>query len=286
MSKFFLILIFIYISTIRGYTQEYDTIRVGFYSSVNLIFDSSIEKWDMGLGVKIEGTQEIWDVLVEGASSNRIKLAAGVTDFKTTNLFVETSAAYYNFILKYDPNPKNLLIKVNPDKASIVKEIKQEPTAIEDQVADNATNDLFMNSSRIYNLQGDYLNIGQELDDMIFYLGGIFLSGDYLYFKVYIKNNGTIPYDLGFMGFFIGDKGLGGNKRRPVQLENIKPIFIYNEALQRIEGGELASQVYVFGKFTLAKKRKLYIQFWEGNGGERKAELEVKGREILGAEEL
>jgi len=36
----------------------------------------------------------------------------------------------------------------------------------------------------------------------------------------------------------------------------------------------------------LSKTQKLYIQFWEGNQGERKIELVVKGNDILGAKKL
>ena len=38
-----------------GLSQPYDTLQVGYHTSVNLIFASPVLKWDMGLGVIVAG---------------------------------------------------------------------------------------------------------------------------------------------------------------------------------------------------------------------------------------
>ena len=293
-ERLLIAVLFLLVAENNSYGQGYDTIRVGFYSSVNIIFDSPVEKWDMGLGVKMEDGQEVWDVLVEGASANRIKLAAGVQEFRTTNLFIETADAYYNFILKYDPDPRELLIKAGKDRASFLKEVTQD-TTVSEEGTDPEKEQFLRTCLRIAELNGSGVDIGREVDDIVFYMGGIYLSWDHLYFRVYIRNDGTIPFDVGYTGFFIGDKG-AGNKRRAVDMEELRPVYTYRSArdgllkdsvqepdrsFERVDDGDMLEMVYVFRKFTLARERKLYIQFWEGDGGERKVELVVKGKDVL-----
>ena len=108
MRHWYLIILFFEVLPWRAFTQPYDTIKIGYSTSVNMIFSSPVKKWDMGLGLRIENGQEIRDVLVENTSesSKRIKLAAGIEHFEITNLFVETERAYYNFILEYEERPE------------------------------------------------------------------------------------------------------------------------------------------------------------------------------------
>lgn len=282
-----LIFLILYMSCTGVAGQGYDTIRVGYSTSVNMIFDSPIVKWDMGLGVHMEDGQEVWDVLVSHSPSSpgRIKLAAGVEDFETTNLFIETEDAYYNFILTYDPQPVHLLLKIGREKASIRKEEAiAKDTTVGEITAEPTTDSLIYLCSKIYENATDITDIGQVSQKMLFYLGGIYVSGNHLFFKVCIKNEGTIKYDLGFAGFFAADRGRSGNKRRPRQDELLTPVYIFNDQQKVVEQGEVVTKVYVFRKFTLDPRKHLYLQFWEGNGGERKAELVVKGKELLGAE--
>ncbi len=279
------------LTAFKGNAQPYDTIKVGYSTSVNLIFSSTVKKWDMGLGTKIENGMEVRDVLVENTadSPERIKLAAGVENFETTNLFVETGDGYYNFILKYDDRPEILLIEISPGKASITKQ-KIEMTASHagKRVIDSLA---FMESlknicEKIRGMSPDVTNVGQVSQKMLFYVGGIYITGEYLFFRIYIKNGGNIPYDIGFTGFFRGDKGKRGNKRRPSQIEMLSPLYIDNEERASVKNGEVVEKVYVLQKFTLSKAQKLYIQFWEGNQGERKVELILGSQDILKAKKI
>ena len=284
-----MIILFFEVLPWRAFTQPYDTISIGYSTSVNMIFSSPVKKWDMGLGLRIENGQEIWDVLVENSneSSKRIKLAAGIKHFEITNLFVETEIAYYNFILKYEERPENLLIKVEVDNASIKKAM-----VVESKDKELRRDSLFNIDSlkyyttKIHGFKNDFTNIGQVSQKMLFYLGGIYVLGDHLFFKVYIKNGGNIKYDMGFVGFFRGDKGKRGNKKRPKQDELLKPMYVSNEEKKVIESGEMIAKVYAFKKFTLSKNQNLYLQFWEGNQGERKMELVLKSKDILAAKIL
>lgn len=283
-----LMMVFVLVgSVIDAWGQGYDTIPVGITTSVNLIFETPVRKWDMGLGVKIEKGEKVWDILVAnpGDSPERIKLAAGIEDFETTNLFVETEDGYYNFILTYRNNPDTLLYKLTPEEASIRKELPIEKKPDENPKS-SFTDNLATICKKIENMNESNLGIGEVSQKMLFYLGGIHVSADYLFFQVFVKNEGSLTFDLDFVGFFIGDRTKKGNKKKPRQEETLVPLYVYNEDLSTIKTSELVTRIYVFEKFTLPGNDKLYIQFWEGSGGRRKVELVVKNKDILLAEKI
>lgn len=283
----YLYIMLLFIESTCAFAQSYDTIRIGYSTSVNMIFDSPVKRWDMGLGIRIEDGNEIRDVLVENSTNSpeRIKLAAGIAHFETTNLFVETVKAYYNFILMYDDLPNNLLIKVDAAKASITKTKVENNPDVQNRIdRKNPTDSLIYYTEKIRDLENDFTNIGLVSQKMLFYISGLYVVDDYLIFKVIIKNEGNISFDIGFVGFFRGDKK--GNKKRPRQEELLTPLYISNEEKEVIKSGEMIVKVYAFKKFTLRKNQHLYIQFWEGEPGERKAELVLRSKDILAAKAL
>jgi len=281
------------------YSQNYDTIPVGYTTSVNLIFDSPVKQWDMGLGLRVENSQQVWDVLVENSpeSPNRIKLAAGIEEFKTTNLFVETVTAYYNFILKYEDRPRKLLYQIQPDQAEITKETRtpksefreniSEPDARNTKNVNNETNvkldSLEYFSHLVLESEDSFNPIGKSSQQVLFFLSGIYIRDDHLFFKLYIRNDSNIPFDIGFIGFFKSDRGKSGNKKRPKQEEHLTPEFVLNADMKTLESNTEIFKVMSLKRFTLDNQKRLYIQLWEGNGGERKIELVVKGKNLLKA---
>ncbi len=303
MKSFVVAILFYFITNSYVVSQPYDTLNIGYTTSVNLIFDSPVRKWDMGLGVRIEGGEKLWDVLVENPSESpeRIKLAAGIEQFETTNLFVETESGYFNFILRYCEQPKVLLKMIKIEEASILKEkILNKGTSFDPSdpvktsinspsplqyVSDGQAmgDSLGYYCETIQKFENDLSSIGKSSQKILFFLGGIYISGDHLFFKLYIKNSSNIEYDIGFVGFFKGDRGKRGNKKRPKQDELLTPIYVMNDNDIPVSAGEIISRVYAFEKFTLSKRQSLFIQLWEGEQGERKMELVVRGKNILEA---
>ncbi|XOV91535.1 MAG: DUF4138 domain-containing protein [Bacteroidota bacterium] len=297
--RYWLIILINSIMLGKVYSQNYDTIPVGYTTSVNLIFDSPVKQWDMGLGLRVEGGQKVWDVLVENSpeSPNRIKLAAGIEEFKTTNLFVETVTAYYNFILKYKDRPRKLLYQIQPDQAEITKEIGtsksefreniSEPDVRNPKKVNNETNveldSLEYLSHLVLEADDSFNPIGKSSQQILFFLIGIYVREDHLFFKLYIRNESSIPYDIGFIGFFKSDRGKSGNKKRPRQEEHLTPEFVLNEGVKTLESNTEIFKMVALKRFTLDNRKRLYVQLWEGNGGERKIELVVKGKDLLKA---
>lgn len=309
---------------------SYDTIPVGYTTSVNLIFDSSVKQWDMGLGLRDEDGKQVWDVLVGNSaeSPNRIKLAAGIKEFHTTNLFVETANGYYNFILKYEDLPRKLLYQIDTEMAEIVKadrnhtfakamvgrqksennsEIsKRNPSVSPSQGRVSKDKDLHQrngfggqtNVQHVGNDSLEYLSrlvlesggsfnpIGKSSQQIHFFLSGIYIRGDYLFFKLYIRNDSSIPFDIGFIGFFKSDRGRTGSKKRPKEEEQLTPEYVLNVDIKTLESNSEIFQIATFKRFTLSKRKRLYIQLWEGNRGERKIELVARGKDLLRAAPL
>ena len=265
--------------------QPYDTIYLSYRTSVNIIFASPVEKWDMGLGVRMENGRIVSDVLVENpqTSRERIKLTAGIEHFPTTNLFVETTDAYYNFILLYKEWPENMLLKIDPQKASIIKEVF---TDKKKHNSEDTVDSLEYFCKKVQDLDGEITSIGTSSQKMIYYLGGIYVKGDYIFFTIYIKNEGNVKYDLGYIGFSRKDKRKKINKNHPTQEEQLNPLLMTGEEKKVIESGRLLKKIYAFKKFTLSKSQSLSIEFWEGSQGLRKKELIVKSKDILKAKIL
>ncbi|MEQ8880955.1 MAG: DUF4138 domain-containing protein [Cyclobacteriaceae bacterium] len=295
--KYWLVILVNSIMLGKVYSQNYDTIPVGYTTSVNLIFDSPVKQWDMGLGLRVESGLQVWDVLVENSpeSPSRIKLAAGIEEFKTTNLFVETTTAYYNFILKYEDRPGKLLYKIEIKQAEIIKENRT--SEIRDNISQSVDHDakntlekaatefdsLEYFAHRVLESEDSFNPIGKSSQQILFFLSGIYVRDDHLFFKLYLRNESNIPYDIGFIGFFKSDRGKSGNKKRPRQEEHLTPEFVLNEGMKTLESNTEIFKVMSLQRFTLDNRKRLYIQLWEGNGGERKIELVVKGKDLLKA---
>ena len=125
--------------------------------------------------------------------------------------------------------------------------------------------------------------IGKSSQQILFFLSGIYIHKGHLFFKLYLRNDSSIPFDIGFIGFFKSDRGRKGSKQRPMQDEHLTPEFITDKERKSLESKGEILKVFVFRKFTLSKRKRLYIQLWEGDQGERKIELVVKGKDLLRA---
>lgn len=276
--------------------QRYDTLEVGMMTTVHIVFESPVLEYDLGSGTRIEVVNgeehQVTDVLITKVG-DRIKLAAAFADFETTNLFVETETAYFNFILKFASRPKVLshyMSNGNADKLkgpstasrkAIDKESAELNSGKEVKILELTLHDL---ATAVAARPQQPIEIGQESQRMKYYLNGIFVKGNYLFFRVSILNEGNVKFDLGYEGFFIKDKPNRGLKKTTKQIpEPVKDLFILNRDLKVVQRNQEVSKVYVFEKFTLDPKKIFVIEFWEDGQGQRKVELNIPSDEILEA---
>jgi len=271
---------FIFFVNAFSVQSQYKTIDVGFTNTVHLIFTSSINDFDVGLG----SVGEHHDILVEKSGDKRLKLAAGIKHFTPTNLFVETDDGYYNFILKYSDNPNPLLIEVKQEEAKILK--KTETAAILEEKAKQEkkeNEDLRNKSLKVINKrEQSYLHANSSLG-ITFTLNSIYVEHDKLYFKFTVQNNSNVKYEIGYFEYLIHKKGKG--KRGGVVSDKIiNPLFSLIE-FDELLPGQSKNTVCIFEKFTLEKKKRVKITLWE-KAGERKIEVIAKPTQIVKAKKL
>jgi hypothetical protein len=284
---------------LMAFAQRYDTLEVGMMTTVHLVFESTVLEYDIGSGTRIETVNgqehEVTDALVTKVG-DRLKLAAAIADFETTNIFVETETAYFNFILKFAPRPKKLSHYFADGDADRIKSANATQTkmkAVSDaqlqadkqaQILELTLKDL---SEKVANEPNQVIEIGQESQRMKYFLNGVYVKGNFLFFRVNIANEGNVKFDLGYEGFFIKDKPNRGLKKTTKQIPTpLKVFIIYNNQIKTIERNQEVKKVYVFEKFTLEPKKIFTIEFWEDAQGQRKVELNISPNDILSAKTI
>lgn len=279
--------------------QGYDTLEVGMMTTVHLVFESQVMEYDLGSGTRIETVNgeehEITDVLITKVG-DRLKLAAAIADFETTNIFVETETAYFNFILKFSSRPKKLshyFANENADRIKSPGALDKHKQAIADaqletdkqaQILTLTLQDL---SEKVAHEPNQVIEIGEESQRMKYFLNGIYVKGNYLFFRVNIANEGNVKFDLGYEGFFIKDKPNRGLKKTTKQIPTpLKVLVVHNNQIKTVERNQEIKKVYVFEKFTLEPKKIFTIEFWEDAHGQRKVELNIPPNDILSAKTI
>jgi hypothetical protein len=293
MNMKFVAITFFMLYPLLGTSQRYDTIHVGLLTTVHVVFNSTVKNYDLGSGTRIEEGREVSDVII-GKVGDRLKLAAAIERFETTNLFVETESAYFNVILVYAEKPKKLSYYFGDERAdrikaggkekeSMVKEELAIGKAKEEKILELTLKDLATEVLEKGNVVPD---IGESSQRMKYFLNGIYVKGDYLFFRVNILNEGNVKYDLGYEGFFINDRKNKGTKKTPMQPEPMKTVLILNDGIKSVERKQEVSKVYVFRKFTLEPKKVFLIEFWEDGQGQRKVELIIPPDKLLAAKAI
>lgn len=270
-----------------------DTIYLDLNSTIHMIFDSPLLQADVGSGTYLdENGNEVSDFTVQ-MNGIRLKIAPLVSYFETTNLFVETQTGYFNFILVYEDGPKKYVHNFDITAAVSVKESGAEDlsggtTGGMGSGRRTATSDpeLYKLSYKIAESDGPIMT-GEETQAIRLWIDGIFVNrtSDKMFISIKVENKGYIVYDWGYTGFFIRAKGNKSIKNEVVQEEEIKPVYIFNEAIDQVEGEKELSKVYVFDKFTIDKKKVLSIELWEDQG-DRKIILELSSADLLAAERI
>lgn len=293
MKKIYFIILLIISGSVSA--QITDTIEVGFTKSVYLIFpqEASFDKGSESVIIKIQDNKVIIQALEEG--------------FEETNLFVQSGAEYYMFILRYSETPKKLLFNYQirnnqvsnntpaannlsiDSKQNEVKPLVTGSEMIDYNVATTKTatikkeaevNNLHKENSLWVQAQPQKLfNNGTVEGKTTFLATNIYVYEDYFYFKLVVKNDSKINYDIDFIKFTIKNKSKS-IKKAADQFIELVPEYIMNKDNYTIPGQEKYDYVFVFKKFTIENNKKLTIEIWEKNG-DRKIDFDFSSKDIL-----
>lgn len=272
-----------------AYAQQYDTIPVGLTTTVHLVFDSPVKSYDLGSGYRMENGIQVSDVLIRKVEK-RLQLAASIEKFETTNLFIEIEGGIYNFILVYEEKPKKMIYKFAAESEVKKSEMESagkpaEEAKLTDKIEAVNNNKYHTVAQYVIKKQEEDLIACAESQRISYYIIGIYTHESMIYIHLVLTNRSAVDYMLGYEAFFIVDSGKRGNKKAPKQLENFKPVYLLGEN-SKISNGMSLEKVYVFNHFSIGKGKILRCEFWEGNNGQRKAELKVSSNAFLRAKPI
>lgn len=279
-----------------GWGQKYDTVLLDLDHTVNLVFENKILDFDIGSGLQSVNGQDVVNIVVQ-KTGNRLKLGAGIENFTSTNIFVETEKGYFNFVVRYSkPAHFALYIKnSSAEKLKIPELVSEETNAktiatgtepIRGEASESGSKGKKKekNEEVIEAILADKIRItevGSRTQKMEYLLSGIYLHGEHIYLKIIVMNHGKVPFTLGFDSFFIVDKKKG-IKGTVSQEEKLPYLQVFGESL--INAKSRITRIYVFNKFTIAVNKKVRVELWEEVSGQRKTDFLINDDLILNLE--
>jgi len=247
---------------ITGTVIKADSLSITCTKTTSIVFPYAIKSVD-------RGSQ---DILVQKAKGfeNVLQVKAAVECFKETNLTVITSdGKLYCFLVSYNEQPEFFNIQVTKD----------ENGAPVNAFSFNGANAEELKQFSILAL-AHRKKLGGVKDyqsTIRFRLTGLFIHEGILYYRITIKNDSNINYDIEQLRFFIRDQKKA--KRTASQEIELTPVFVDSPVTQ-VRANTENTVIYALPKFTIPEKKYLAIQLMEKNGG-RHLELRVKDRTIL-----
>lgn len=243
-------------------------LTVTYNKTTNLIFPYSVQSVDRGSK----------DILVQQpkGTENIVQVKADKPNFTQTNLSVITiDGKLYSFTVDYTAQPTQLNFIIQNKSANASDSIFKQTVLLT-----SANNEaLFqavafkINATKARHGKRDYDN------QMELRFNGIYINRDVLYFRLQLKNNSNVSYDVDNIKFTIKDRQK--SKRTATQETEISPIYKFGN-FEKAQADSTSSAIIAVPKFTLPDSKFLSIQIFEKNGG-RDLGLVIKNRNIMRA---
>lgn len=208
------------------------------------------------------GSQDVLAQKPKGVE-NLLQIKAAQADFTQSNLTVVTSdGRLYNFLVAYEYEPLTYAYDFSKSTESSTARFDDGKNA--EQI--NAWASMaYHDRNRIQIRERNY-NIALTIT-------GMYIAGDYIFYRILLENETNIGYDVDQLRFFVRDKKI--SRRTASQEIELLPVSIW-QAAQKVPAKGIESFVVVLPKFTIPDKKNLYLQLTEKNGG-RHLLLKIKG---------
>lgn len=198
------------------------------------------------------GSQDILAQKPKGIE-NILQIKAAQQEFTNSNLTVITSdGKLYNFLIAYEPEPFSYAYDFSAFKVKGNAMTTSHNSAQIDALASMAYHD----RSRIA--------ISEKAYDVNLSVTGIFIAEDYIFYRILLKNDSNIGYDIDQLRFFVRDQKR--SRRTASQETELAPITIWQPVV-KVPAQGMKSFVVVLPKFTIPNKKNLYLQLTELSGG-------------------
>lgn len=208
------------------------------------------------------GSQDVLAQKPKGVE-NLLQIKAAQAEFVPSNLTVITSdGKLYNFLIAYEYEPLTYAYDFSKSTDNSTARFDDGKNA--EQI--NAW------ASMAYHSR-NRIQIRERNYDIALTITGMYVAGDYIFYRVLLENETNISYDVDQLRFFVRDKKI--SRRTASQEIELLPVSIW-QAVEKLPAKGLESFVVVFPKFTIPDKKNLYLQLTEKNGG-RHLLLKVKG---------
>lgn len=241
------------------------SLEISYNKTTSIVFPFGITSVD-------RGSRDILAQKVNGVE-NVLQLKAGQKNFPETNLTVITAdGKLHHFTVTYaDKTAKPTIVIAdsttdqNNDQLILVKDVV------------NARNIRLLASKA---LQESNTKVDKEKRyGMILTLQSIHVAGDFIFYKVQLRNKSAINYDVKSLKYYIRDRKKV--KRTSSQEIEATPVFILNQT-EKVEGYGSAEMVFALRKFTIPDGKSLHVDLFEENGG-RHLKLKLSNSDILKA---
>lgn len=266
--------IFLFLTSISAFSQNANPVNtssieayplaITLNKTTSLVFPYAIKSVD-------RGSQS---VLVQKAIGveNILQIKAAKEGFEETNLTViTTEGKLYCFLLNYAPQPSVLNLSFRIGKPSVKDAFfsSGDYNVGEIQAYSNVVS---IEKKKMHGIKDKKYGMRLRLD-------GLFIRDNVMYYRVKMKNQSNINYDIDQLRFFIRDRKKA--KRTATQEIEIKPLYVQND-IPTIKGQSEHIFVFALPKFTIPDQKYLAVQLMEKNGG-RHLELNVNDRKITKA---
>lgn len=218
---------------------------------------------------------------------NIVKCKTTSSDCPLTTLTLITKSGYVAPIqITYAVKPEKMNLSIKSPTKEIIEEEKSDDKKNSAIFNDKSVNDKQMKEygKLIIGRGAEITNVGAISQDMLFGLYGVLIKRDVIMFHFNLENSSNIDYEIDFIKMYISDEKK--DKKIAQQEEELTPLYTYtaNDNMT-IHGNSSKSLVYFFKRFTIPKKRILYIEAFEKNGG-RHIKFKISNKQILKAKQL
>lgn len=247
-----------------GQPAQDHRLEVSFNKTTSVVFPFAITSVD-------RGSRDILAQKVNGVE-NVLQLKAGQRDFPETNLTVITADGnLYHFTVNYSEETSKQTITIADTREAPATQLILAKAAVNVrhmiQLCDQAISEPVSKVKR------------ERQHGMVLTLGSMHVSGDFLLYRIQIRNKSAINYDIKSLKFYIRDKKKV--KRTSSQEIEAVPVFVANEK-QKVDGYGSTEIVFALRKFTIPDAKALHIDLFEQNGG-RNLKLKLSNSDILKA---
>jgi hypothetical protein len=285
-------------NTFAQKVQVSDTVQISYLYNVTILFEKPIlEKPYFGSSVAV-----LWEKLddrtlmvkVNGDKLREMK----ATTMPNTNMTVKTTDALYNFILTFKKEPNRTIISPSEYKpihryaVTQTAEIKPEKRSeeqkkqdVQQAVSTDTTNTKLLKQLDQEKIDFYSLAVIDNKFKMTVMVTNIWVDSKYIYFKIRVQNEGSIPYDIDYLRY---TTSIGRISLKQTSDPGIpkQPVFqLTNPKNKVIKAHEVFTNIAVFDKFTVDKGQFFNIQIGEIQGS-RQLTVPINRKDFFSAHNI